>query len=349
MSLINQMLKDLEKRSRRTSSEKTLSGLSSSSSSDSDFDSYQKKFAAILIAVVFVFAMIWLSQNKISKKNSYKNLNNVTAAQSTINSNNLANEKFSDNFLKPAVMTGIALEVQKNTTNLRFLLNRNALYRVSLDPSRHIFYLTFDQTNTAADLPSINYVQSAVKDIEISSTKNNDLQLAIYLQDETEIKNLNWFGKNNSPELQLDIEQNAVFLPKSFSSMSRQHQKIVPISMEEIATRTEMTAHRLVDQGKITQALALLQLHAPPITRNPSYHAFIAALCQQTNQASLAEQIYLELLELDSKNGMWWTGLGVALETQGKLKDAKMAYSHAREDLVNPEVKDFVEGRLNEA
>jgi MSHA biogenesis protein MshN len=103
-----------------------------------------------------------------------------------------------------------------------------------------------------------------------------------------------------------------------------------------------------VVQGKIRQALNLLQLAPPPLETNPDYHAFVAALYQRQGQPFFAEKLYEQLLVLQPDNAAWWTGLGIALENLGKNTQAVQAYWKARNsEQVNPELRIFVENHIH--
>ena len=73
----------------------------------------------------------------------------------------------------------------------------------------------------------------------------------------------------------------------------------------------------------------LQQKISPAITQEPEYYALIASLKQQLGNAAAAEQIYKQLLTIDSSNANWWVGMGLALESQDKKNDALRYYRQA--------------------
>jgi MSHA biogenesis protein MshN len=97
----------------------------------------------------------------------------------------------------------------------------------------------------------------------------------------------------------------------------------------------ELKARQLTTQGQIKKALTLLQSQSPPITTNPEYHAFMAALYQKNDNNLLAVSLYKRLLALNPQNGNWWFGLGLSLE---KLGEKPLAYDAYRKAISNGNV-----------
>ncbi len=81
--------------------------------------------------------------------------------------------------------------------------------------------------------------------------------------------------------------------------------------------------------GKPNDAWQLLREHAPTLQSNTDYHAVLAALEQQLGHSADAAVRYNALLAIDSTQGVWWLGLGLALESQQRRGEASDAYRHA--------------------
>lgn len=107
-------------------------------------------------------------------------------------------------------------------------------------------------------------------------------------------------------------------------------------------------ARILVDQGDPEgAALALLQGGAPTVAQETEFHQLLAAIYQRTGQFSAAAQTYRQLLGVQRKNGVWWLGLGLALESNRSFTEAQEAYRSALEDpVLQPELGDFARSRL---
>ncbi|MEI8055620.1 MAG: tetratricopeptide repeat protein [bacterium] len=101
--------------------------------------------------------------------------------------------------------------------------------------------------------------------------------------------------------------------------------KITPDAIELI----ELDARLSLIKHHPEKALKVLQKASPPITQEPEYYALLASVQQQLDHATIAEQIYTQLLDLDSSNANWWVGMGLALESQKKYNNALQAYKQA--------------------
>ncbi len=109
----------------------------------------------------------------------------------------------------------------------------------------------------------------------------------------------------------------------------------------------QLKASLLVGSGDVAGALRVLQQHTPSLAAFPQYHAMVAALYQRTHQSLLAAQRYQQLLQLQPRNGVWWVGLAVALESSGQHEDALAAFAQARDaHNLNPELQAYVDAQL---
>jgi len=101
--------------------------------------------------------------------------------------------------------------------------------------------------------------------------------------------------------------------------------KIRPDAIELI----ELDAKLLLLKHHPEEALKVLQKASPPIMQEPEYYELLASLQQQLGHAAIAEQIYTQLLALNSSNANWWLGVGLAMESQKKNNNALQAYKQA--------------------
>jgi len=85
----------------------------------------------------------------------------------------------------------------------------------------------------------------------------------------------------------------------------------------------------LLAQGKIADAITSLQASPPAIKDYPDYHAMLAALLQQDGQHNEAARLYQALVVLNPDAGLWWLGLAVSEDKQGRYEQARAAYQRA--------------------
>ncbi|HEX8958035.1 MAG TPA: tetratricopeptide repeat protein [Burkholderiaceae bacterium] len=110
---------------------------------------------------------------------------------------------------------------------------------------------------------------------------------------------------------------------------------------------TMILARVQLDQGDLHAALATMEHGMPYAGSNAEYHAFAAALMIRDRRNKEAVQQYTAALTVQPQNGVWWMGLGMALQSENHLPEAREAFLRAdRSDTLAPELKAFVEQRL---
>ena len=128
------------------------------------------------------------------------------------------------------------------------------------------------------------------------------------------------------------------------------------VSLQEgLALNTENTgfamllARIMVESNDIPTALFVLQRHAAPPDRNPDFHAFAAALYQRLDRHKEAIEQYQTALRLAPSAGIWWLGLGISLQAVERRKDALEAFTRARSaGNLAPNLLGFVDQRLRQ-
>lgn len=107
-------------------------------------------------------------------------------------------------------------------------------------------------------------------------------------------------------------------------------------------------AHLLIKQGDNKAALDALTRNIPGIEKATEYHALLAAVYQRLGQYADAAATYRKLVSIMPHKGVWWMGLGISLEAEGKVQDAVNAFNRARRtNTLNSELLRFVDQRLS--
>lgn len=109
-----------------------------------------------------------------------------------------------------------------------------------------------------------------------------------------------------------------------------------------------LLARILVERRDFAGALDLLKKHAPSATRNPDYHAFAGALLQRLARHEEAMAEYRLALQMAPQSVPWWVGLGISQEATGRGKDALASFRRARELGASGELLGYVEQRLKQ-
>jgi MSHA biogenesis protein MshN len=110
-----------------------------------------------------------------------------------------------------------------------------------------------------------------------------------------------------------------------------------------------LLARIMVESNDIPRALIVLQRHVAPPDRNPDYHAFAAALYQRLDRHKEAIEQYQTALGLAPSAGVWWLGLGISFQAVERRKDALEAFTRAKSaGNLAPDLLAFVEQRLRQ-
>lgn len=85
------------------------------------------------------------------------------------------------------------------------------------------------------------------------------------------------------------------------------------------------------EQGDTEGAVKTLETHAAHAAGDADYQGLFAFLLQKQKRHAEAAQRYQAALELRPGEGRWWFGLGLALDAAGRADEARTAYGKARD------------------
>lgn len=85
------------------------------------------------------------------------------------------------------------------------------------------------------------------------------------------------------------------------------------------------------EQGDTEGAVKTLEAHAAHAAGDADYQGLLAFLLQKSQRPAEAAQRYQAALGLRPGEGRWWYGLGLALEAAGRGDEAKAAFGRARD------------------
>jgi MSHA biogenesis protein MshN len=110
-----------------------------------------------------------------------------------------------------------------------------------------------------------------------------------------------------------------------------------------------MLARLQVEKKNVPLAIEVLQRSLPSAIERADYLAFLAALQQREAHHKEAADLYQKALRKNPQNGLWWMGLGISLQADGHAQDALEAYSRAKSsNTLKPELLAFVEQKITQ-
>lgn len=102
-----------------------------------------------------------------------------------------------------------------------------------------------------------------------------------------------------------------------------------------------------LDHDDTAGALQVLREHGAAAVHNAEYRAFTGALLQRMNRHPEALDEYRAALTASPNVGIWWVGLGISFEATGDSAKAAEAFMRARATgALSADVAQFVEGKL---
>lgn len=108
-----------------------------------------------------------------------------------------------------------------------------------------------------------------------------------------------------------------------------------------------LKARLLLDAGQSEQALKLLLPYRPKIADEPDFYAMLATALEAEGRIREAGSVYKSLLALDPTNAQYWLGYAIALEYDHEINQAMDAYAHVGNSPdVDPAVRAYAEHRL---
>ncbi len=110
---------------------------------------------------------------------------------------------------------------------------------------------------------------------------------------------------------------------------------------------TMMLARLQIERDAVAEAIATMEKALPYANSHADYQAFMAALLQRQNRNDEAIAHYQLALRLAPNNGIWLMGYGISLQAMQRNADAKAVFQHALDThTLNPDLQAFVQQKL---
>ena len=113
------------------------------------------------------------------------------------------------------------------------------------------------------------------------------------------------------------------------------------------ATLAKLYARVLVDQGDNDAAVAVLERARPLVAGDPEYYSLLAVLYRGVGKYAQASQVYQQMLQVRPGVAVWWMGLALSEDAMGSSEKALEAYQRAqRSGGLKAEVLKYVQSRI---
>lgn len=112
------------------------------------------------------------------------------------------------------------------------------------------------------------------------------------------------------------------------------------------AAYARLYAQLLTAQARDSEAIDALETALPSAADDVAYHALLAGLYQRNGNSRAAVEGYRTALRIDPARGEWWAGLGIASEQAGDTQTAATAYRQAAQQPLDESVQRYVRQRL---
>lgn len=107
-------------------------------------------------------------------------------------------------------------------------------------------------------------------------------------------------------------------------------------------------ARMQLGRDQLDLAVDTLQAHLAAADSSADYQSFYAALLQRQDRHKEAVNHYQIALQIAPRNGVWRVGYAISLQAVGRLEDAKLAYKQALSThTLSPELTAFVQQKLS--
>jgi MSHA biogenesis protein MshN len=122
------------------------------------------------------------------------------------------------------------------------------------------------------------------------------------------------------------------------------------LKLDEKQTHLAMLLARLqVERNAVELAIETLSRTLPYANRLAEYQAFMAALLQRQERHKDAVTYYQNALEITPTSGLWLMGLGISLQAELRKEEALDSYKHALDThQLSPDLEAFVNQKIKE-
>lgn len=217
---------------------------------------------------------------------------------------------------------------------------------------------TVPSRNSAANPPKAQHAENSVA--TPSAKQVSPLQRAEFLYQ----KALGFLQQGRMSEAQNDLREALQLMPAYHAARqvlagimleNKRYDEAEHLLREGVALAPEEPAFAMVlarlqvERGDVGGALGTLEKGLSEARENAGYQSFLAALQQRQGKHRQAIEHYQAALRLSPDSPSALVGLGISMQAENRLAEAREAFGRARSSGgLSPELQEFVEQRLKQ-
>ncbi|UTW44734.1 hypothetical protein KFE80_10055 [bacterium SCSIO 12696] len=176
--------------------------------------------------------------------------------------------------------------------------------------------------------------------VEVSASEQPPQQAPIETRPQVTTATAETAPEPQNSEQQSTERQN----PESQSPVQTQ---VATSAATEQRQAVQAQARALLSRGDLAAAALQLQSIQPDMGQHPEHYALLAGIYHKQGQHQQAAELYSELVGFEQDNAIYWLGLAVALDAM-QDRNALGAFQTTRQLNSNPDVAAYVEQRIQQ-
>lgn len=248
MSLIIKMLKDLEKRENKHREVPSIALTQPLPAQDKAYFRYRHILLGLSLTGLIVISIFWLNRHLPV---SIPSVRHKTLAKQAVTTKD-ANDNSA--WTQLVNITGVTVQVKENITEISFMLDHPALYRLDTDNMQNQLAVIIEDAQFQSQLPPVAYLNTAIQNIS-AKNDNGNVRFNLTLIAGASVKYVNLTDDVKNPELVVSIQNQS-----DSNSLEMTSDKLVKTpAMQTLLSRQYETALSIAKNGDTLDAITRLR------------------------------------------------------------------------------------------
>lgn len=248
MSLIIKMLKDLEKRENKHREVPSIALTQPLPAQDKAYFRYRHILLGLGLTGLIVISIFWLNRHLPLPIPSVRHKTLAKQAVTTKDAND------NSAWTQLVNITGVTVQVKENITEISFMLDHPALYRLDTDNMQNQLAVIIEDAQFQSQLPPVAYLNTAIQNIS-AKNDNGNVRFNLTLIAGASVKYVNLTDDVKNPELVVSIQNQS-----DSNSLEMTSDKLVKTpAMQTLLSRQYETALSIAKNGDTLDAITRLR------------------------------------------------------------------------------------------